>query len=157
MSDVEKTAKDVILLVKGWYNRKMYLTVLDALKEYYWERFSEDYDPDESLLLDALLWPSLEYVLTQYPDRIKHFLISCEKERINIWYGEKVHNDIYQIQMCYRIMDFFKTLPMRGDKLQEINVDNWFENKNKLNISENERRLKKPIIKERRDGNAKKE
>ena len=54
---MKTTAKDVILLCKGWYDKEKYPTMLEALKQYYRKNYCDDMEEylNESYLLKIVL------------------------------------------------------------------------------------------------------
>ena len=122
------TAKDVILLCKGWYDKDKYSSLLEALKQYYRKTYSDDYEEylGEGFLLKTVLNDAMQEITKKYPDRMPAFINQY------ILYGETIYgipdgtNQDYDYQMFYRIAEFFKRLQMRGDGLIEIDTHDYF-------------------------------
>lgn len=122
------TAKDVILLCKGWYNKEQYPTILDALKQYYRKNYCNDLEDqlNESFLLKTVLIEAMREIGTHYPDRLLYFINGF------LMYGETLHgipdinNTDYNYQLFYRIVNYLSKLQMRGDRLVEIDTNSYF-------------------------------
>ena len=95
------TAKDVILLCKGWYDKKQYPNLLEALKQYYRKTYSENYEEylNEDFLLKTVLTDAMREIVGNYPDRMKGFI------NLYLLYGETIYdipdktNQNYNYQM----------------------------------------------------------
>lgn len=122
------TAKDVILLCKGWYDKEHYKSLLDALKQYYRKAYSDNYEEylNEGFLLKTVLSDAMRETARNYPDRVNVFISQY------LLYGETIYgipnkeNQDYEYQMFYRIAEFFKRMQMRGDGLTEIDTQEYF-------------------------------
>lgn len=122
------TAKDVILLCKGWYNHNLYPTVLEALKQYYRKNYCIDMEDSlgEKFLFRVVLIEAMREIAEKYPDRLRMFVNGY------IAYGEMLFgipdgsNNDYDYQMFYRIVNFLCRLKMKGDGIVEIDVSGYF-------------------------------
>ena len=121
------TAKDVILLCKGWCNREKYPTTLDALKEYYRQNYCNDMEEylNERFILRVILIEVMREIANKYTDRLIGFVNGY------LTYGEMLfmpdeNNNDYDHQLFHRIVNFLTRLQMRGDELIEIDTDEYF-------------------------------
>lgn len=122
------TAKDVILLCKGWYDHDLYPTILEALKQYYRKNYSIDMEDclNEKFLFRIILLEAMREISEKYPDRMRRFINSY------LAYGEIIFgvpnesNNDYDYQMFYRIVNFFSGLKMKGDGIVEIDTSEYF-------------------------------
>lgn len=121
------TAKDVILLCKGWYDREKYLTVLDALKQYYRKNYCNDMEDclNEKFLLRVILIETMREIAVKYPDRLVGFINSYLTYGQIIFMPDEKNND-YDYQLFYRIVNFLSNLQTNGDGFIEIETDDYF-------------------------------
>lgn len=125
---MKTTAKDVVLLCKGWYGHGLYPTVLEALKQYYRKNYSIGMGDslNEKFLFRIILLEVMGEISEKYPDRMRGFINGY------LAYGKMVFgapdgtNNDYDYQMFYRIVNFFSGLEMRGDGIAEIDTDEYF-------------------------------
>lgn len=122
------TAKDVILLCKGWYDHDLYPTILDALKQYYRKYYCVDMEESlgERFLFRIILIETMREIAEKYPDRLRGVINGY------FAYGEMIFgvpdesNNNYDYQMFYRIVNYLARLKMKGDGIVEINTDDYF-------------------------------
>ena len=121
-------AKDVILLCKGWYDKEKYPTVLEALKQYYRVKYSDQFEEqlNESFLLHIVLEQTMQEIVRKYPDRMVGFVNLYLITKRGIW-GYNDGNNDYDHQLFERITSFLASLKMRGEGFIEINTDDYFE------------------------------
>ena len=127
---MKTTAKDVILLCKGWYNKEKYPTVLDALKQYYRKNYCDDMEDqlNERFILRVLLIETMREIAKDNPDRMLGFVnkyLTCEEV---LFIPDKKNND-YDYQMFYRIVHFLLRLKMRGNGITEIDTSDYFRDR----------------------------
>ena len=125
---MKTTAKDVILLCKGWYDEEKYPTILEALKQYYRVKYSDQYEEqlNESFLLHIVLEQTMQEIVRKYPDRMIGF--------VNLYlitprgiFGYDNNSQDYDYQLFYRITQFLNCLQMRGEGFIEIDTEEYFE------------------------------
>ena len=125
---IKTTAKDVILLCKGWYNHDLYPTILEALKQYYRKNYSMDMEEylNEIFLFRVILLDVMREITEKYPDRLKGF-VNGYLDNVETIFGisDKSNND-YGYQMFYRIINFLSRLRMKGDGVVEIDTSEYF-------------------------------
>lgn len=122
------TAKDIILLCKGWYDHDLYPTILDALKQYYRKYYNMDMEESlgERFLFRIVLIEAMREIAEKYPDRLRGFINGY------LTYGEMIFgvpdesNKDYDYQMFYRIVNYLARLKMNGDGIVEIDTDDYF-------------------------------
>lgn len=126
---MKTTAKDVILLCKGWYDKKKYPTILEALKQYYRKNYCTDMEDllNERFILRVILIEVMREIASKYPDRLIEFVNGY------LTYGEILFipnekNNNYDYQLFYRIVNYLSRLKMRGDGCIEIDTDEYFYN-----------------------------
>ena len=124
---MKTTAKDIILLCKGWYDKEKYPTVLEALKQYYRKNYCDDMEEvlNERFILRVILIEVMREIASKYSDRLLAFINGY------LTYGEMLfmpdeNNKDYDYQMFYRIVNFLARLKMRGEGWQEIETDEYF-------------------------------
>lgn len=124
---MKTTAKDVILLCKGWYNKEKYPTVLDALKQYYRKNYCDDMEDqlNERFILRVVLIEAMREIANKYPDRLFGFVNGYLTYGEMLFMPDETNND-YDHQMFYRIVNFLARLQMRGDERMEIDTDEYF-------------------------------
>lgn len=155
------TAKDVILLCKGWYDKEKYTSKLSALKQYYRERYCCDMEDvlreqPERFLLRTVIEQAMYEVINNYPDRLRGFIngyVIASEIRL---FGIPDRELSYDEMLFYRIVSFFSSLQMRGDGLIEIDTEDYFEKdfnekyerttRERLQFHENKTVLKENII-----------
>ncbi len=128
---MKTTAKDVILLCKGWYDHDLYPTVLEALKQYYRKNYSINMEDslNERFLFRIILLETMREIAEKYPDRLRGFINGY------LAYGEIIFgvpdesNYNYDYQMFYRIVNFLSRLKMKGDGIVEIDTSEYFVDK----------------------------
>lgn len=138
---MKTTAKDIILLCKGWYDKEKYPTILEALKQYYRKYYSEQFEEqlNERFLLKILLLQTMQEIAKDYPDRligfVNEYLIGTR------WiYDYDENNQDYDYQMFYRIINFLANLQIKGHTFcKEIVLEDYF-------MRYENRRLKEDII-----------
>lgn len=125
---MKTTAKDVILLCKGWYNKEKYPTVLEALKQYYRKNYCNDMEEylNESFLLKIVLEQTMLEIVREYPDRMFKFVNSYLIVPRGILGYDNNGNQDYNYQLFYRITHFLNNLQMRGDGYIEIDTEEYF-------------------------------
>lgn len=125
---MKTTAKDVILICKGWYDKNLYPTILDALKQYYRKEYSEVYEDNlnESFLYKIVLTDVMREIAEKYPDRLRTFAISYITSGGMFAGTPDENNKDYDYQLFYRIVNFLANLKMRGDGLLEIDTEEYF-------------------------------
>jgi len=142
----------VTLICKGYYDKKKYTTIVDALKQYYaqeyfygdpekygysnWEKIGEEF------LLNRLLNGVIQDLAKYYPDRMYNLIKlyvcgSASLVKDEIWFGN------YEKALFYRIVSFLANLRMRGERVKEINTDKYLMWDKEFGIN----KLIKPIIK----------
>jgi len=122
------TAKDVILLCKGWYDHNLYPTILEALKQYYRKNYCVDMEESfgEKFLFRIVLIEAMREITEKYPDRLRGFINGY------LAYGEMIFgvpdelNNDFDYQMFYRIVNFLARLKMKGDGIVEIDTSEYF-------------------------------
>lgn len=122
------TAKDVILLCKGWYDHILYPTILEALKQYYRKNYCIDMEESlgEKFLFRIVLIEVMREIADKYPDRLRGFINGY------LAYGEMIFgvpdelNNDFDYQMFYRIVNFLTRLKMKGDGIVEIDTSEYF-------------------------------
>lgn len=124
---MKTTAKDIILLCKGWYDKEKYPTVLEALKQYYRKNYCDDMEEvlNERFILRVILIEVMREIASKYSDRLLGFINGY------LTYGEMLfmpdeNNKDYDYQLFYRIVHFLARLKMRGEGWQEIETDEYF-------------------------------
>lgn len=125
---MKTTAKDVILLCKGWYDHDLYPTVLEALKQYYRKNYSINMEDslNERFVFRIILLEAMKEIAEKYPDRLWGFINGY------LAYGEMIFgvpdesNNNYDYQMFYRIINFLSKLKMKGDGIVEIDTSEYF-------------------------------
>lgn len=129
MNIIKSTTKDVILLCKGWYDKEKYLTILDALKQYYRKNYSEELEDqlNERFILRTILIDVMREIASKYPDRLLGFVNSYLISGEMIFLPDEENND-YDYQLFYRIVNFLSRLKIRGDGFIEINTNEYFYN-----------------------------
>jgi hypothetical protein len=145
---MKTTAKDIILLCKGWYNEQIYPTISDALKEYYCENYMpmpvDGKCEDEEFLLETLLLQVIQEIEAEYPDRLNGFIKGFIHQSLikNILLDEL--DAIHNVEIFYYIINFLKNLPLQGANLVTIDTDDYFTS----HIADGEEivELKMPII-----------
>lgn len=124
---MKTTAKDVILLCKGWYDKEKYPTVLDALKQYYRVNYCDDMEDqlNERFILRVLLIEAMREIAKDNPDRMLGFVnryLTCGEV---LFIPDEKNND-YDYQMFYRIVHFLLSLKMSGNGVVEIDTSDYF-------------------------------
>lgn len=67
----EKTMTDILLICKGWYNKKKYKTVLDAMNAYYHKYYgNEDMTMAKGFALELFLYPLAKEIIKKCPNMI---------------------------------------------------------------------------------------
>lgn len=124
---MKSTAKDVILLCKGWCDREKYPTTLDALKEYYRKNYCNDMEEhlNERFILRVILIEVMREIAIKYPDRLLGFVNGYLTYGQMLFMPDENNND-YDHQLFYRIVNFLARLQMRGDERIEIDTDEYF-------------------------------
>ena len=124
---MKTTAKDVILLCKGWYDKEKYPTVLEALKEYYRKNYCNDMEEhlNERFILRVILIEVMREIASKYHDRLLGFVNGYLIYGQMLFMPDENNND-YDHQLFYRIINFLARLQMRGDERIEINTDEYF-------------------------------
>lgn len=124
---MKTTAKDIILLCKGWYDKEKYPTILEALKQYYRKNYCDDMEEvlNERFILRVILIEVMREIASKYSDRLLGFINGY------LTYGEILfmpdeNNKDYDYQMFYRIVNFLARLKMRGEGWQEIETEEYF-------------------------------
>lgn len=140
---MKSTAKDVILLCKGWYDKNKYETILDALKEYYRKNYTNNLEDclNEKFILRIILIEVMREIATCYSDRLIYFVNQY------LIYGKTIYmpnpeNIEYDHQLFYRITNFLANLNMHSDKLTNIDTSDYFQYKT------NEHGIQERILKE---------
>lgn len=127
---MKTTAKDVILLCKGWYDKSKYPTTLDALKEYYRKYYSTEHEEylNEEFILRAILFEVMSEIGRLYPDRLPGFVNLYLRPRADSMFLFDVDdkNDNYYKHMFYRITAFLASLTMSSDGRIEIDTTDYF-------------------------------
>lgn len=141
---MKTTAKDVILLCKGWYDKEKYPTILEALKQYYRKNYCDDMEEylNESFLLKIVLEQTMQEIVTKYPDRMVGFVNLYLTTPRGIFGYDNESNQDYDCQLFYRITCFLAKLQMCGDGFIEIDTRDYFEGEWKAGAN----RLKEDII-----------
>lgn len=144
---MKTTAKDVILLCKGWYDTEKYPTILEALKQYYRVKYSDQFEEqlNESFLLHIVLEQTMQEIVRIYPDRMVGFVNLYLINSRNV-YGCDENNQKYDYQLFYKITSFLTNLQMRGDGFIEIDTEEYFEKYIANETGEIRTRLKENII-----------
>lgn len=121
-------AKYVILLCKSWYNKELYPSKLDALKQYYRKTYSDKYEEylSESFLLKTVISDAMKEIVKNYPDRLSGFINEYLLHREDVYGILNKENQDYDYQMFYRIVEFFEKLQIRGDGLIEKDTREYF-------------------------------
>lgn len=127
---MKTTAKDVILLCKGWYDNEKYPTTLDALKQYYRKNYcygKHDMDDqlNERFILRVLLIEAMREIVLNYPDRMVGFVNGYLIYGAMMFIPDEKNND-YDYQLYHRIRIFLTNLQMRGEGRKEIETDEYF-------------------------------
>lgn len=131
---MKSTAKDIILLCKGWYDKEKYSTILDALKGYYRKYYVSEIEDEiltESFLLNILLNQTMWEISKFYPDRFINFTSQYmfgENLSIKLTLPEEKNKD-YEYQLFYRIVAFLHNLNMHGETLENIDTREYFYEK----------------------------
>ena len=133
---MKTTAKDVILLCKGWYDRNKYPTKLDALKEYYRKYYSTEYEEylGEHFLLETVMKDVMYEMVRDYPDRLPRFVSVClDSNLLSKLYGLEEDVD-YKTATFYRIVVFLSGLQMKDPdgKIIPIDASDYFGDRYKL-------------------------
>ena len=133
-------AKDVILLCKGWYDKEKYPTLFEALRERYLKTIPDFISDDDFIeemksgftvksLLYNILEPTMKEIVLHYNDRMRDFLIylfyCCNEKDSEFGYSDE-NNCVYILSDV--IIKFLSSIRFRGDKIIEINVDEYFYN-----------------------------
>lgn len=144
---MKSTAKDIILLCKGWYNQELYPTLLEAFKEYYRQRYvygshNKDEFLNESFILRVILLEVIREIARDYPDRLSQFMSSFLVSGQIIFGIPDNNNKDYDYQLFYRIINFLSCLRMSGDDIKTIDTSEYF-----MDV-EDEGRLHKKLIEE---------
>ena len=126
---MKTTAKDVILLCKGWYDKGKYPTISEALKQYYRKNYCDDMEEylNESYLLKIVLEQTMQEIVRYYPDRMFGFVNSYLIIPRGIFCYDNNSNQDYDCQLFYRITRFLASLQMNGDGFIEIDTEEYFE------------------------------
>ena len=126
-NNMKTTAKDVILICKGWYDKEKYPTVLEALKEYYRKNYCNDMEEhlNERFILRVILIEVMREIASKYPDRLLGFVNGYLTYGQMLFMPDENNND-YDHQLFYRIINFLARLQMRGDERIEIDTDEYF-------------------------------
>ena len=145
---MKTTAKDVILICKGWYDKEKYPTILDALKQYYSKNYSDDYDDflNERFLLHVILLDTMRELSEKYPDRLIAFINGYLIQGEIIFGITDESNKDYDNQLFYRIVNFLGRLKMRGDGVNEIDTEEYFMDELQEDENEKHKCLKEDII-----------
>lgn len=145
---MKTTAKDVILLCKGWYDKEKYPTILEALKQYYRKNYCDDMEEclNESFLLKIVLEHTMQEIVRKYPDRMIGFVNSYLIIPRGIFGYDNNSNQDYDYQLFYRITNFLANLQMRGDGFIEIDTRDYFEFESDTYKYEIPKGLKEDII-----------
>lgn len=143
---MKTTAKDVILLCKGWYEKEKYPTILEALKQYYRKNYCTDMEDqlNERFILRVILIEVMREIASKYPDRILGFVNNYLTYGEMLFMPDEKNND-YDHQLFYRITNFLARLQMRGDRLIEIDMDEYFQDDYDEN-NEKHKKLAEEII-----------
>lgn len=144
---MKTTAKDVILLCKGWYDKEKYPTTLEALKQYYRKNYCDDMEEylNESFLLKIVLEQTMQEIVEKYPDRMVGFVNLYLTTPRFFGYDNKSNQD-YDCQLFYRITSFLNSLQMRGDGFIEIDTRDYFEFESGTHKYEVPKGLKEDIV-----------
>lgn len=126
---MKTTAKDVILLCKGWYDKEKYPTILEALKEYYRKNYCNGIEEhlNERFILRVILIEVMREIAIKYPDRLLGFVNGYLIYGQMLFMSDENNND-YDHQLFYRIINFLARFQMRGDERIEIDTDEYFYN-----------------------------
>lgn len=124
---MKTTAKDVILICKGWYDKEKYPTVLDALKQYYRINYSSEYEEclDYNWILNIVLLDTMREIAENYPDRLIGFVNNYLIYN-GILCGMDIYNNNYAYQLFHRIVNFLGNLRLRGGGVKEIDTEEYF-------------------------------
>lgn len=128
---MKTTAKDIILLCKGWYDKEKYSSILEALKAYYKKNYCSDVDENiltEAFLLEVLLRPAMWELSINYQDRFSYFVsqyLFGKSLSVRLSLPDEKNVD-YEYQLFYRITSFLTNLIMRGEAWYEIETDDYF-------------------------------
>lgn len=146
---MKSTAKDVILLCKGWYDEEKYQSKLEALKEYYRRYYNDDMDEflNEEFLVKTVLADVIREIQSKYKDRFV-YIINCicniDPFRLYISIPDSSNENFYY-QLFYRIIGCLGNMRMHGDGLTEIDTDDYFIERVHLD-GEHEKKLRIDII-----------
>lgn len=155
---MKTTAKDIILLCKGWYDKEKYPTILDAIKQYYRKNYCEDMEEylNESFLLKTVMLQVMQEIAEKYKDRIYGFINRYLLSSELLLMLPDTDNSDYDYVMFYRIICFCRNLKMRGDGVEEIDTSEYFVDetynfvdsvtKENLQFHKNRKCLKEDII-----------
>jgi len=126
---MKTTAKDVILLCKGWYDKEKYPTILDALKQYYRKNYSDQFEDqlNEKFLLRIVLQQVMYEIVKYYPDRLIG-LINIYLFSDNVFHiVPDENNHDYDYRLFYKINYFLCNLKMRGNGFINIDTSDYLE------------------------------
>lgn len=145
---MKTTAKDVILLCKGWYDKEKYPTILDALKQYYRIHYSTHYEDllCERFLLKIVLLQAMQEIVKDYPDRLISFVNSYAISEPNLFIIPDSNNRDFDYQMFYRVIYFLSNLQMYGEGLIGIDTEEYFIDEQREDGGVKHKRLIEDII-----------
>lgn len=121
--DAGKTLlKDIILLCKGYYNQKVFLTVNDALSEYYREYISlYDVDISDKVVIMRIFVPAMTELMKKYPDRVS------AKECLDFIVSLSLSDTETTAPVFEFFVNLFKNISFGGKALIPMNIDDYIE------------------------------
>ena len=97
----DKTLTDVLLICKGWYNKKLYHNILEALNAYYHKYYGcEDITMDKQFAMQLFLQPLVLKAIEIKPILAKYiFEPICNYENNNENYTERMYKQLIGLIM----------------------------------------------------------
>lgn len=97
----DKTLTDVLLICKGWYNKKLYHNTLEALNAYYHKYYGyEDITMDKQFAMQLFLQPLVLKAIEIKPILAKYiFEPICNYENNNENYTERMYKQLLGLIM----------------------------------------------------------
>jgi len=100
--------KDIMLLCKGWYNENEHHTLLDALRQYYKNEYTEQYgDISINWVNSILLKPAIEELISENNIRlfISYILEVRDIPSLEKTYEEILYNRLTSFLSALKVMD----------------------------------------------------
>lgn len=121
--DADKTLlKDIILVCKGYYNQKVFLSVSDALGEYYREYISlYDVDISDKVIIMKIFVPAIQELMKKYPDRVS------AKECLDFIVSLSLSDTETTAPVFEFFVNLFKNISFGGKGLIPMVIDAYIE------------------------------